>query len=233
MQKKLAMAIGVFLLLTSIPAMAQPGKSTIYEMDSNRKVVLFRLERTEELKDGKKWIRSRYTEADGKDAVLEELVLDQQDRFDTLQVEQKQLGQKLSAHLKDGELQFTVVDHGKTSTDNESVSKVVISGPQVVDFIQKNWDTLQKGDAVSFRLIVLDRKETVGFKVVKADTQKDPNITEFKMIPTSFIIAALVKPLTFNFNNQSKKWVSIIGRTLPKLRKNGEFVDVDAEMVSE
>ncbi len=80
------------------------------------------------------------------------------------------------------------------------------------------------------RLAVVDRLETVGFEFFKEkDTELDgKKAVVVKMKPSSFIIAAIVKPLHFYFTTDGATLLQIDGRTTVKKNVNGAYKDLDA-----
>lgn len=228
---KLIIFLGFYFLISPF-GWADLIKSTLYDPESKRQKVLFRAERTEEQKNGKRITKTRFLDSEGQEALTEEVVL-HQGQFESITVDQKQLNQKLSAYLKEGKLIYHVTQNGKTETEGEDFKSEMIVGPLVSQLIQNHWDELIGGESVSFRIIVLDRKETVGFKVFKSKKQFENDAVSFEMKPTSFIISALVKPIRLNFNKTSKKIVSVFGRVLPKINRGGKWLDTEAEWVFE
>ena len=225
----------IALLLQLVPAtyaLAAESVSSVYEPGSNRQNLLFRMKRvSEERKDGST-IRNSFLYPDGKEAVTEEIVLEN-GKVRSIHVEQKQLGETYSAVVKDGVVHYSKTAGGKTKESRDDYPEDVLVGAQISGFAATNWDALMKGDSRSFRIMVVDRQETFGFKMYKEASESDEQTVTLKIRPSSPFISALVKPIVFRFDARTRKLRTVIGRTTPKLRKGDKWVDVDAELVIE
>ncbi len=134
-------------------------------------------------------------------------------------------------------LKFSYTKDGKTKTSDETLDGALVPGDLIYTHLQQNWDKIIAGETLSIRLPVLDRLETIGFKLFK---DKDAEIDGVKAIvikmkPSSFVIAALVDPVLFYFHPtemrpEGHKCIQVVGRTVPK-RKDGEkWKDLDVVM---
>lgn len=129
------------------------------------------------------------------------------------------------------QIKFAYTKNGKTKTDTEKEGKLpTLINDMIVPFAISHWDSLSKGEEVEFRLIVSDRLETVGFKLMKerdADVQGKPAMV-VKMKPTSFIIASIVKPLFFSFDLAAPhSMLEYRGRVVAKVVEKGSPKDFD------
>jgi hypothetical protein len=179
-------------------------------------------------------VKSIFTDTQGKQVFLENSILRGSEVVKT-EIEEKQTGEKATIEVVDDQVIFTKVDaKGKTEIEKEKIKgKLVI--PAVFNaYVKENWEALAKGDTLEFRFGVWARKETVGFKMFKISEQDDKGQKTFtlKMKPSSFIIAAIVKPLEFTYSNKGEKLISYKGRVAPKKDDGkGNFKDFDAEVV--
>ena len=221
----------LFMLLAIVPATgarAEPFSCSVFEKDSNKSKLLFTGKRTE--KDGN--VQTAFLSPDGKEAVTEEVFF-KDGKLSKYLLHQKQLGEEGALEVREGKIFFTYTKDGKTKTSDEDLTANLIIGPTTVDFIQANWDKLIAGDTVDSRFAALDRRETVGFKFFKEkdlDAGGKPAV-QIKMKPSSFVIAAIVKPLLFTFDKGTKRLVELNGRALPKQNVDGKWKDLDADLV--
>jgi hypothetical protein len=145
-------------------------------------------------------------------------------------LEQLQTEETGEFEIRDNKIHFTWTSGGKTKTDSEALKEPLVSSDEVVSFIYKNWENLLKGESVSFRLPVIFRRETVGWKLMKESETTEALI--FKMKPTSMVIAAIVKPLYFHIKKEGDHRVLLVdGRVAPKQFVEGKWKDLDAHLV--
>ena len=210
---------------------AADNSAVIYERDSAKSAVLFRFTHTES-PDGKS-AKNVYTDAQGQEAVIEEMSFDQ-GRLVRYVFLQKQLDEKGSLEIKDGKVLFSYTHGGKTETDDEKLTPDLVSNYTLIPYIQAHWQALMKGDTVGIRYGAVERKETVGFKLFKVEEKKSPSgkdLAVIKMKPTSFVIAALVDPVLFTLEKDTLKPVEILGRVVPRQKADGKWKDLDARFV--
>jgi hypothetical protein len=221
--------------LISIPSVvrAEAYHATVYQVGSAQQKVLFQLLREESVQGTTLQIHSRFTDpASQAVEVSEETTLEGGKLLRYVQ-EQRQLGARGELELRDGKAWFSWTQAGKTEKDSEDAAENLIVGPTTVSYLQKNWETLMKGDTVPARWAALDRKETVGFKFFRIAELKwnGQDAVQIKMKPSSFVIAALVDPLIFTFDKDGKHLLELVGRTLPKQKVDGKWKDLDADIV--
>jgi hypothetical protein len=119
----------------------------------------------------------------------------------------------------------------RTSSASEALENDTLADDMIGPFIASHWSVLEKGAPAKFRLLVLSRKETVGFKFVKESeaTRKGVPVVRLRMEPTSFIIARLVDPLFFDVEkNPPHRILEYRGRTTPLVRNGNKWKDLDA-----
>ncbi len=122
----------------------------------------------------------------------------------------------------------------KTSSASETLANDTLVDDMIPAFIVSHWAELEKGLAVKFRYIVLSRKETIGFKLMKESesARHGQQVVRIKMEPTSFIIAQLVDPLVFVVDKAGKHHIlEYIGRTTPLIRDGSKWKDLDATSI--
>lgn len=177
-------------------------------------------------------IKGTYTGLDGAELVVEQLEV-KEGRIARYSVDHRQLKENGTMEVKDGKLNFSYTAGGKTKTNTEDAPANLVVGLSLVSFIEAHWSEILQGESFSFRYAVLDRQETVGFKVFKTEEGRrgDTPTTTIKMKPTSFVIAALVDPVLLTFSTKDRELLEIIGRTLPKRSGKGGWEALDPEMI--
>ncbi|HTL56548.1 MAG TPA: hypothetical protein VL361_12765 [Candidatus Limnocylindrales bacterium] len=122
----------------------------------------------------------------------------------------------------------------RKSSATEDLENDTLIDDMIPSFIVSHWTMLENGAAARFRYIVLSRKETVGFKLIKeADTLwQGKSVVRIRMEPTSIIIARLVDPLLFIVEKQSPhRILEYTGRTTPLIKVGNKWKDLDAVTV--
>lgn len=219
-------------------APATPAQSAVYtgrvyspESDPSKRKLLFNFRREGKIEGNQEKIVRTYTTPDGKTVVHED-ILYVDGKLKKLELKQNQVGESGTVEIKGDKIHFEYVDSDKDKdTDEETYEANTLIADQVMTYLHKNWATIEKGDDVSIRYAVPDRKETVGFKYFKSGEEKVEGVDCVKvtMKPSSFVIAALVKPLTFYIEKAEKhRLVRLDGRTPPKVQKDGKWKDYDA-----
>lgn len=206
--------------------------ATAYEPDSKVEKKLFTYRESVPSNPNNYQVKGIYTGLDGAELVEEKIAV-KNGQVAEYTLLHKQLNESGSMEVKDGKLHFSYTAKGKTSTSTEEAPSNLVVGLSLVPFIEKHWAQILKGDSVAFRYAVLDRRETVGFKVFKTEEGKrgeTPTLT-IKMKPTSFVIAAIVDPVLMVFSSKDHQLLEIVGRTLPKKVVNGAFEDLDPKMI--
>lgn len=220
------------LFSTVIPSVKADILGTAYEPGSQSQKTLFTYRESLPIHPANYEIKGTYLGLDGAELVVEQLAV-KEGQITQYALQHKQLKENGSMEVKDGKLNFSYTANGKTSTNTEEIPNKLVAGLSLRPFIEKHWDEIIKGESVSFRYAVLDRRETVGFKVFKSEEGKRgeiPTLT-IKMKPTSFIIAAIVDPVVLVFSAQDRSLLEIAGRTLPKKAVDGGWENLDPEMV--
>ena len=228
-------AAGLALVICSI-GFSENFKGTLFEKGSQRKNILFYFKHEDESQKGTlKKITNTFTDAQGNKAVSELATFDELGNIKTMTIEQFQTSEQGSLEVKEGKLLFQWTKEGKTKTAEEKLTSNLVVGPSTVPYLLKNWSTIEKGDTVEVRFAALDRRETVGFSFFKTEEKKvnGRDVVVVKMKATSFIIAAIVDPLYFTFDKETKKLVELVGRTLPKRKVGNSWKDLDVEITYE
>jgi len=217
---------------------------TVYEKSSGPQKILFNFKREATRKGGKLNVLREFTYPDGKPAARERLVYEG-DNLVSFQLEELQIGAGGSArilrepgHPAKGTIWFDynkdLQGGGSPKTSSESLRPDTLVGDMIAPFLKAHWTQLARGDKVRCRYIVIPRRETVGFTFLKeAETIAGGRPAVIvRMEATSPIIARLVDPLYFTVENADPHRVcQYIGRVTPKIRRSGQWEDLDAVFV--
>ena len=213
-------------------AVAANCTADFYALGSNQTEKLFHFNR-EEVVVGDKTVAKVVTkDLSAKVVVTEELTM-QGPRVLKYVQDEKQTGESGALEVKGDSLVFSYTKNGETKTATEDSPDDLIVPPAIEDFLKRNWTPILKGDSVSARFAVLDRKETVGFKFFKiSETKFDgQEAIVVKMKPTSIVISALVDPLLFTMSKDGARTLKMEGRVLAKQQVDDKWKDLDAEIV--
>jgi len=203
-----------------------------YEKGSNRKKLLF-TNTSRVTDDGPHRVqRVTFTDPEGNDLVVEETHWEN-GGLKKAGIVQHQTGESGWVDVGKDKLVFHYTKGGKTKTAEEPRTANFIVSGDLSDYVRDHWATIQKGDALEVRFAVLDRLETIGFKFTKERDVKingrDYVVVAFA--PTSFFIRLVAKPVSITFNPDGVGVIALDGRTSPKLKKDGQWHDVDADSV--
>ena len=230
--KSLAFCIAFPVLFASQAALALSYTGIAYEIGSNKQKALYKYERDGVQKGDKEEIHGAFKDMQGEVAVEETLTV-QGSKFVKLEIDQKQLKQSAKIEVIDGKINFTKTADGKTTTVTEDLDTTLVSGGNMQYFIRDHWAEIAKGETVSFRFAVWERQETVGFKIFKTGIEGEgvDKRVILKMKPTSFIIAALVDPLIFRYNEDGSHLMELRGRMPARLKVGDKYKELDADLV--
>jgi hypothetical protein len=218
----------------------------IYPMGGESGKILFKSERRATRSGEKVEVTREFTYPDGVLAVQEHFAYES-GRLSSFEEHSFQTGDRGSVVIRPDprdparqRLYFEyTTGHGaeaKKTAANEALDKDTLIDDMIPAFIAAHWDALQIGQAAKFRYIVLWRKETVGFKLIKESetTWKGIPVVRIKMEPTSFVIAQLVEPLLLVVEKHGEhRILEYIGRVSPKLKSGNKWKNLDAVSVFE
>lgn len=227
--------LGLSVLVSSLTSLSAFGYTAVmYDLKSDRKEALFKMEVTEAKVPGsaQENLRAVFQDMQGN-VVIEQNVLVEGSKLIRDEISQKQLGQTGLIEVKDGMVHFSKTVDGKTTVEKEKLESTLVTAANFQRYIRENWSEIASGKTVSFRYGVWDRQETVGFKFFKVKDDKigETPVVVVKMKPTSFIIAALVDPLEMKFTADGSKLLEMKGRVAPKRKVGDSFKDLDADVV--
>ena len=99
-------------------------------------------------------------------------------------------------------------------------------------FLLTHWERLMRGEDIKCRLVVIQRRETVGFTFHKVSSNAEPGKVVVKMSPSGAIIAALVDPVFFVMEKEAPHHIlEYSGRTTPRIKKGSSWKDLEAVTV--
>jgi hypothetical protein len=211
----------------------------IYDEAPNLNKLLFTFRRTATRSNATVRVLREYRTKDGALAAREQVVYEA-GRLVSCELDELQTGTRATVAVrpvpnrnKEPRLffEYARTKGDKPKTASEDLPPNLLVTDMLACFITANWEKLMAGTSVPFRLVALERAETVGFKLVKTaeSTRSGQPIVRIKMEPTSLIIAALVKPIYFTFEkNGEHRILDYSGRTTPKLARDGKWKDLDA-----
>ena len=212
------------------------SQAVFYEQDSQRKKELFHYQLEEMPVEGGFHLKGTVRDLEGQTVYEESADLKgieiQKDIID-----QKQTGQKAVVEVRDGKVFFSKSTDGKTSVKEEALDGSFVMTSNFRFFVHSHWAELTSGKKVPIRFGVWERQETVGFDIFQTGEEKVRGRTDcsevivLKMKPSSFIIAALVKPIIFKFTKDGSKIIEMNGRVAPKQKVGSSFKDLDADVV--
>jgi hypothetical protein len=139
-----------------------------------------------------------------------------------------QLGQTGSIRVEKDQVTFRVVDAKGERETVEKTRDPVVVGPTLVGHMFVNLPSLRSGQVLPVRMAVLDRLETIGFELQAVAAPAGQ--TRVRMKPSSFLLAAVIDPITFTFDTATGKLLHLEGRVPPRIRKGDKLNDLDARV---
>ncbi len=233
--------INLFVFLGSV-AIAQPAKTQlpkvekgeVYLPQTNPPVLIYKYEKQVEQKGGQQITETRFFLPDGSLAVGETL-LHQDGNLAQYTIERKKEGIKDSLTVQGKNATFASTEpSGKTKTESTSWDKSHLVLPELRAFALANWDALQNGKSVDFRLAIVEKRDTFGFSMEK-DEERDENgrkIVVLEVAPTSFFVSMAISPIYLDVDAQTKQLRRMRGFKFPKPGTGpNETRDIEADLV--
>lgn len=165
---------------------------------------------------------------EGSIALAESATHDLDYRLSAYRLHANQLGQSGSVEVTGNQVRFRLERGGKVEQAEEEQQDPVVVGPTLVGYIVRHLGALRAGQALPVRMAVLDRLETIGFRlsVVPGDAKQ----TRVRMTATSFLYGLFIDPIDFDFEASSGKLVRLEGRVPPKVWADNGWKDFDARV---
>jgi hypothetical protein len=224
--------IAVPCLLLAAPAFAEDFKATLYPQGKREPVLYTHTQAEQRSGDAVTTVRRAYFDPTGKEVAVEEVTLDG-GKVKTFRLDHKQLNEQGSLEVKDGRLYFSYTAEGKTKRADEAMTADFVIAPLLIGYLHAGWKDLMAGQTLKARLAVLDRRETVGFQSTKTGegTVNGKAVVHVQMKPSSFLIAALVKPIRLTLEKDSQRVVEYSGRAVPRQWTGSKYETLDADVV--
>ena len=141
-------------------------------------------------------------------------------------IENRALQKNSELEVKDGKVFYKVTDmrdgSSKTSSDDWEENLVVPS--TVMSYIRPSFRELGDGKEVRIKVAVLDRRESYTFTMKKIRDEKTidgEQVMVLQMAPVSFIVKALVDPMSFYVKPRTGELYAFEGKSALR-RKNGD-----------
>lgn len=222
------------LILTSVLVSGQARADytgQVFEQGSGKAKKLYTFEAKVTSADGGETVFAAFKDLEGNVVFEDRSTLKGTDLVKA-EITQHQTKQSAVVEVKDGKIHFSKTVDGKTKTSEEKLGKTFVMSGNFQKFVQKNWSDLAAGKTVDFRYGVWDRQETVGFGLTKTGEEEigGQKVFVLRMKPSSFIIAALVKPVIFKFAADGSRLIELNGRVPPKTKSGDTYKDLDAEV---
>lgn len=220
-------------LLSSSLVLAEAVTGQVFKKGSNQKEVLFNFKNTVTESNGISKTEGSFTDLNGDVAVIETseregIILKR------YEMDHKQTGRKGSIVVDGKKVIFNFEDNGKKKKEvTEDLKGNFVVSHTLAPYVALHWNELMDGKTVDIRYGVWDRQETVGFSLSKMGQEKldGQDVVLLKFKPTSFVIAALVDPVTFKFSTDGKRLLGMVGRVAPKRKEGQRWKDLDAEVI--
>jgi len=227
--------VGVFLLstlLSGASARAAVLKASVFEIGSNRQKLLYRYERTESMKGSQRVGMARYFDLDGKEVCSEELITED-GKLVKYTVEDKQTNELSVAETVGDRVAMIYTKGEKTKSKEIRPEPNFTAGPMMLYYLKEHWDELNAGKDIPFRIPVIDRLDTFGFKFFKIgeETIEKRQAVSIRMKPQSFIIAAIVAPIHLKIEKGKFRLLELSGQILPKKKVGDKWEPLAADMV--
>lgn len=211
---------------------ARPSQFTADVYDLKGTEVKFKFEHKLETKGDTMVALNRYLSASGEVLITERTEF-KNEKMVSYQQSQKQTGGDGIIKIAGDKVVFTYKNDGKEKTDDEELTSNFVTSPTLMEFMMKNIEALKRGDVFKIRFGVIDRRETIGFELRKdSDTTfNGQKAVVIRMKPSSFVIAALVSPLYFTFDEAGTRGLELRGRLPVKVKDGNSWADFDGRMV--
>jgi len=222
---------------------AEPGllASTLYEIGSDRKKVLFTFRRTAVRSNSVVNVERQYLTTNGSVAALEKVVY-QSNRLVSYRMQEFQAQVsgtvRIAPDPKNPAQQQLFVSYGSGLTPPKGKAQILPPDTVVDDtlypFMMAHWDDLIRGNTVKFRFISFEWERTFAFELIKTaeSVQNGRMVEEIRMEPASLLVAQLIDPLVFTVEKDGPHHIlSYIGRTTPRIKKGKSWKYLDAETV--
>jgi hypothetical protein len=222
----------------SAPAMAdEMVKGKIFDPQSGK--LLFQYENKKGSTGAVTFSHTRYQELSNGKSAVEEDMLFENGKLKNYKYNQLQTDESGTIEIKDGRVFYNYVEQGKTSTDDEKFEEGMIVPDQIEETIRASWKQLEADESVKIRILLLERQDSVGFKLFKDKDRdyKGKPAVDVVMKPSSIFIAAVAPSFRVTVEKESPhRLLELEGRLpvrMPKVnppKKRGDWKAIDARV---
>lgn len=222
----------------AMPAHAdETVKGKIYDPESGK--LLFQYENKKGSTGAVSFSHTRYQELGSGNPVVEEDMLFESGKLKSYRYNQLQTQENGTIEIRDGKVFYRYVEQGKASTDDEKFEDGMIVPDQIEEVVRDSWKRLEAEESVKIRILLLERQDSVGFKLFK-DKERDYKgkpAVDIVMKPSSIFIAAVAPSFRVTVEKESPhRLLEILGRLpvrMPKVnppKKRSDWKAIDARV---
>lgn len=201
-----------------------------FARDSTQAEPLFRYERR--IREAPPWTVATHLTRDAshKLVIAEEARVDAAYQLQGFSAQNLQLGYSGTVQVShDGkQLQYSLVDNGVVSTAQETIDQPAVSGPSLFGFILAHTKTLESGQTVPVRFVVLKDKRSYGLDIRKEPSSTGPGV--YAISASSWWLRPWIAPMRLTVDRQRGTIVRYEGRVPPMRSVAGQLVDLDARV---
>lgn len=150
-------------------------------------------------------------------------------------IEQRQIGEAYEMKTEGEKVTFYTfkLEDGKKGElkEKNTVNRTpeFITGPATEGYIQRNWETLMKGEVLDADFGIFELSKAIEFNFRKvASTEEHVRI---KMRPGNFFFNIFVDPIFIVFAKSDQRLMRFIGRTPLREKVDGKWKPLDAEII--
>ena len=188
---------------------------TIYELGSNKSKPLYKGVYSIKEEGGKLNQINTITDMSGKVVATEKLT-EVKGKFYSYEYHRLNAGEGGDVTLKGNTLYYKYTIQGKTETEDLELPVNYVVGAGLTSHVRGKWNEILAGKEVHIRYGVVDRQDIYRFKLFKIGTGKlnGKDTINVQMMPATWLISKLVKPLYFKFSTDGADVYEIEGRTI-------------------
>ncbi|MDH5751489.1 MAG: hypothetical protein OEZ59_03625 [Deltaproteobacteria bacterium] len=199
-------AVLVFLAAAlSVPVAAQEEKVTIDLQPLAGGTTMYKADRVIKKDGGRITETTLYNDLSGKTLVETVSVFEEINLAPvSYTYRDNRNGESESMTRRGGQLvmSYSEKQGARPDSDSEDLKSNTLLSAAVSAYILRNREALQRGQVISFGLVVISRQDIIGFRVQLDKSVKGPPGTwAVRMDPDSWVIRKLVDPLFFFFEN--------------------------------
>ena len=214
---------------------------TLYAIGSERKTVLYTFRRIATRSGDTVHVERQFLGTNGSLAAVEK-VLYESNQLVSFEMQDFQAGVSGAIHIQpdaDHPARQDIFISCAHSLNPPKGRAHMLQPDTVIDdtlypFMMAHWDGLLRGKPIEFHFVSLDWERTFEFELVKTgeSSQNGRPTVQITMKAANLFVARLVKPLVFIVEkNGSRRILSYIGRSTPRIKKGNSWKYLDAETV--